>query len=157
MTLSPNNSVIYLGGQWFTISRDFAQYVLTDQIVLQKWRSYFLNYFAPEESILQTIAMNHPKFRESLVWHEQNSDFIRGNMHTSWDGTACKSHPNPRPCCSPCFLGMNDYDGIVAARKDGWLFARKFHKNDSVRAKVFQDALEEEKQLKKKLKLALHS
>ena len=152
MTLSPNNSVIYVGGQWFTISRDFAEYVLADQIVLQKWRKYFTYFFAPEESILQTIAMNHPQFRESLVWHEQNADFIRGNIYTIWGGENCKSYPNPRPCCSPCALGSNDYDQILAARKEGWLFARKFYHNDSIRQRILQDAIEEEMLLRKSKK-----
>ena len=147
---TPGNQVIYKDFQWFFISREFARYVLFEAPETKIWRNFFSNYFAPEESVLQTIAMNNRNFSRTLIWHQNNQHLIHGQMYADWDTYNCKSYKNPRPCCSPCYLSTKDLslDGSELINSK-WLFARKFYVHDKVRKEIFSNARTEEINLRR--------
>lgn len=101
------NIEIKRGSQWFSITNEFAKYLMSKKNFVMK---QFHHTLIPDEFFVQTVLVNSP-FKDNvydLRMHNRNSDPIR---YTDWKrGT-------------PYTFTMDDYDELVNC---GCLFARKF-------------------------------
>jgi hypothetical protein len=109
----PGGAKWYGGSQWSVLSRDFAQHLVEDRVA-QRLAGFFRFTFIPDESFVQTVALNS-EFRDTVV--NDNRRLIE------WEpGVRVWRH--------------SDLDRLMAS--DAW-FARKF--DELVDAEVL-DALE---------------
>jgi hypothetical protein len=93
----------YKGSQWFMLSRDFCEWLVSNQITYQLQK--FIKYtWAPDELFFQALIMNSP-FRDSRADHYGREIIWPGNT------------------ASPKTLRMEDYERLSASPA---LFARKF-------------------------------
>ncbi len=98
--------MIYYGSQWFSITDDFARYLLTQEDYIKK---HFRLTTIPDEHFVQTVLMQSP-FRERIA--SKDIRFVR------WiPGTIAHKHGHPY------VFTANDYDMLMSS---GFLFARKF-------------------------------
>ncbi|MGN0521369.1 MAG: beta-1,6-N-acetylglucosaminyltransferase [Eubacterium sp.] len=107
------NLTVGRGSQWFSITGDFAQYLLSQEDFVKR---QFKHTFIPDEFFVQTVFLSSP-FKSNL-FHKEFDDSSLGCMrYTDW-------HRG-----SPYTFTSNDYDEIINC---GCLFARKFsNKADS--------------------------
>lgn len=100
---------IYKGLVYISQPADIARYVVN---YISKHRSFWEDLKrcqVPEEFFFQTILMNS-EFKERVIDQElRYMDWSKG------DGA------------SPCYLEDADFDQVMKAKKEGCLFARKFH------------------------------
>ena len=89
----------YKGTNWFSITHDFAVYVLEQQELIQR---YFRHSKCADEIFLQTISMSSP-FRQNIV-----DDCLR---YIDWDRG------------NPYTFSKEDYGALTSSEK---IFARKF-------------------------------
>lgn len=58
---------LYKGSAWWCISQELAQYVLTMYREEPSIRRYFRNSFGQAETVIQTIAFNHPLWAQRCI------------------------------------------------------------------------------------------
>jgi len=107
--LKKTDVVFQKGGVWFSITHEFALYVL-DQIPV--FRPYFKNTFCADEIWLQTI-MNQSPFMERRAFMGFGDELSATMRYVDWSGGGA----------SPRTLTIDDYDTLIGS---GMLFARKF-------------------------------
>jgi hypothetical protein len=94
------------GSQWWGLSRECILYLENTLRSKPQILRYFRHVFIPDESLIQTVIANEPRFSGRIV----NNDL----RYIDWE------RPNPR---MPRTLDMEDFDRLCASPK---LFARKF-------------------------------
>lgn len=100
------------GANWFSITDDLAQYVISQESWIKKRFSYT---HCCDELFLQTIVYNS-KFKQKLYQCNFCNDYVSNMRYIKWDSSNGKtSHP--------VTLTMKDYDCM---HESGRLFARKF-------------------------------
>ena len=97
----------YSGAQWFSITHDFARYVVSKE---KQIRRVFNKTICCDEVFLQTILMNSA-FKENLYHKESDGDYVAIMRMLDWDrGT-------------PYTWLKKDYEELINSE---FLFARKF-------------------------------
>lgn len=95
------------GSQWFSITGDFAQYLLEQKNFVFK---QFSHTFIPDEFFVQTVLINSP-FKDNL-YHKVFDNSVQGTLrYTDWN----RGHPYT--------FTTEDYDELIHS---DCLFARKF-------------------------------
>lgn len=97
----------YSGAQWFSITHDFAKYVVSKE---KQIRRVFNKTTCCDEVFLQTILMNS-RFKENLYHKESDGDYIAIMRKIDWNRG------------SPYTWLKNDYEELINSE---FLFARKF-------------------------------
>lgn len=113
------NENFFKGANWFSITDDFARYVLSHE---KKINHLFKYTFCCDEVFMQTLLMNS-SFKKNLV--NQETDFPN-KRYTVWDQTHVSS---------PKILVLNDFKNIITSN---CLFARKF---DEIMSKELVDII----------------
>src|ERR1700739_2088091 len=98
-----NGSRCYAGSEWFTASREVAEYILGSQGNYSWLARHLRNRHCPDETYFQTVVCNAPHFRLS----KNNHRYIDWSVDT----------PHPKE------LQMEDLPSILASSSH---FARKF-------------------------------
>ena len=112
--ISKLNLEIYKGAQWFSITQNFAKYLVGKQLQIEKLVKHS---FCADEIFVQTIIMNSP-FQESL-----SSNTTEGTMrHIDWKRGG------------PYTFRYADLDELMQSDK---LFARKF--DERVDMKIIEE------------------
>lgn len=111
----------YSGAQWFSITHDFAKYVVSKERQIQR---VFNKTVCCDEVFLQTILMNSA-FKNNIYHKETDGDYIAIMRKIDWErGT-------------PYTWQKNDYEELVNSE---FLFARKFSEivDDEIVDKIFK-------------------
>ena len=103
-----NYEVCYCGWQWFSIPNEFAKHVIAME---KKVYSTFKKTLAPDESFIQTIAMNS-EFQSMIS--KLNSTEEASMRRIDWKRTGGRT---------PYTFTIADYDDLMACP---YMFARKF-------------------------------
>eukprot|EP00123_Amoebidium_parasiticum_P022006 comp7771_c0_seq1/m.3400 comp7771_c0_seq1/g.3400 ORF comp7771_c0_seq1/g.3400 comp7771_c0_seq1/m.3400 type:complete len:390 (-) comp7771_c0_seq1:254-1423(-) len=122
MDLTPEHRLMYKGSSWFQIGRELVRYFLNSDEARQ-WYEFLKTGSFIDEVFFHSVAKNSI-FNTSII--------VDTCMYTDWR-LPCKTHVNPRPILSPCPLGVNDFDTLVAVPQ---LFARKIKADDPLRMKL---------------------
>jgi Core-2/I-Branching enzyme len=102
-----NDIEIKYGANWFSITNDFALYVLSKE----EWiRKNFKHTYCADEIFLQTILYNS-KFRENIFHKNMDDNYIACMRYIDWNRG------------NPYTFRENDIDDLINSDK---LFARKF-------------------------------
>eukprot|EP00975_Prorocentrum_lima_P011603 2469244-Prorocentrum_lima.AAC.1 len=117
---------MYLSSQWFTLSREFAHYVLTDASLAKPYAEYARHIVIADENFFSTVLLNSP-FCQSVV--------LKNHHHIQFDEwESQKRQPDPKKCLqpgnatcgrSPTLMSV-DYLPILDLASRQELFARKF-------------------------------
>uniref|UniRef100_A0A1I7VC87 protein xylosyltransferase n=1 Tax=Loa loa TaxID=7209 RepID=A0A1I7VC87_LOALO len=126
------------GSDWIVISRDFAEYALSDEELPLNFRKFFDNVLLPVESFFHTLAANS-KFCMQVV---------KGNLHlTNWkrrQGCRCAGLKKIVDWCgcSPLAFRSSDVSkfSIEAVKNRVAFFGRKFDPMISQRAIAIAEA-----------------
>ncbi len=98
------------GSQFFSITREFAEYVVKNEKYIKK---YFMYTSCGDEMFIQTLAYNS-KFRETLYSKKFNDNCSANQRYIDWNtGT-------------PYTWRSSDIEDLL---ESGYLFARKFDEN----------------------------
>lgn len=98
----PQDVKFFFGSQWWTIHKDFCEYVLRYVAENPWYEEFFQNSSCPDESFFQTLLMNSP-FAATRADYIHYIDWSKGGS-------------------SPKNLTKEDFDNIVKSQK---IFARK--------------------------------
>lgn len=101
---------IYYGSQWFSITRNFALYVLEQKEIID---DLFRKTSCSDELVMQTIVMKSP-FKENLYVRERSNKCESNMRLIDWERGKKGS---------PYVWNLNDIERL---RKSDCLFARKF-------------------------------
>ena len=101
------NLVLGKGANWFSITDNFANYVVENW---HNWASIFSNSFCTDEIFLQTIALNSP-FADRIYHREADDDYRAIMRLIDWKRGA------------PYLFRKTDYQELI---NSPMLFARKF-------------------------------
>lgn len=114
--IKTNPYSLYKGSNWFSITHDFAIYLLGKQHQIFKYFGYSIG---ADEVFLQSIIMSS-EYAESA--------FLDNLRYVDWSESDLPGAPKT--------LGMQDYDSIL---NSGKLFARKFstHKDEKVILRLY--------------------
>lgn len=97
---------VYRGAQWFSITFEFAEYIVSEKDFIYK---QFKNTLIPDEFFVQTLLMNS-KFKDNLFYFGEKENI--GDMrYIDWN----RGHPYT--------FKSEDYDELTSSN---CLFARKF-------------------------------
>ncbi|KAK6107657.1 Core-2/I-Branching enzyme family protein [Brugia pahangi] len=133
------NSIRFDGGSdWIVISRDFAEYALSDEELPLNFRKFFTNVLLPVETFFHTLAANS-KFCMQVV---------KGNLHlTNWkrqQGCRCAALKKIVDWCgcSPLAFRSSDISkfSLEAVKNRVVFFGRKFDSMISQRAIAIAEA-----------------
>jgi hypothetical protein len=142
MTETPQGNLVYKGGQWFILSRSFANYLYEDKALVPAWENFFSDTWTPDESFFQSVLLASPH-RASLVMriHDKVHKYkVENPIWTSWKKPCLNTAYNH----NPCYLGLQDipyFTGELDSTKDseraeefttGVLFIRKVKANESL-------------------------
>lgn len=125
--LRNNNLSIKCGAQWFSITNNFAKYLLDHKTIIEKT---FHHTYAPDEEVIQTMLYNsnfinnlyYDKYDDNYKACARSIDWKRGNPYT---------------------YTINDLDELLASEN---MFARKFDENkDKEIIEAISKKLEEDK------------
>lgn len=125
---------MYYGSSWFSITDDFAQFVISEEKKIKKMYEKFT--FIPEESIMQTIliasSFRQTLFDEEWIDHKLNRQNLRGII---WTGKT-----------SPETITLELVNQVTNSHN---LFARKFDINSFPEAvnKIVEMVLESGKEV----------
>lgn len=112
--LKNKNITLKYGSQWFSITNEFAEYILENEGAIKD--TYKLT-MCPDEIFLQTMLYNS-HFKAFIYQYKYQKD-ERGNMREiDWKRTLDPAHPH--------IWRMEDLDDL---RTSDMLFARKFSEN----------------------------
>ncbi|MCR4690351.1 MAG: beta-1,6-N-acetylglucosaminyltransferase [Lachnospiraceae bacterium] len=106
---------IYKGLVYISMPAEAARYVIS--FITREGAGFWRDLKTcqvPEEFFFQTVFMNHEKWSQAVENRE-----LRYMDWSSGDGS------------SPSYLTEKDYEKVLAARKEGACFARKFHPEKS--------------------------
>lgn len=98
------------GDQWFSITDEFAKYIVSKEKELEK---IFKNTYCPDEIFIQTLLINS-KFKDSLYSYEYNNPKVSVKRYIDW------TRGNPYVWKNEDFKELIESDA---------LFARKFDSN----------------------------
>lgn len=104
------NIKFYKGAQWFSITGEFAKYVLKQKSLIKQIFSYTC---CGDEFFLQTVIMNSP-YKSNIADKSFSNDYIGCLRMIDWNRG------------KPYTFTENDYDELVGSN---FLFARKFDVN----------------------------
>lgn len=108
-----NNLEIRVGANWFSITDDFARYIIKKRTYIEK---IYNHTKMADESFLQTFVYNS-KFRKNLYKKGiENDDYMACLRYIDW------THGNPY------VWKIEDYNRLMASE---YLFARKFDEKQS--------------------------
>ncbi len=96
----------YAGSQWFSVTKDCAEYILKIHREHPELKKYFKHTLLSDESFFTTILVHSP-YKEKMA--QSNYRYIR------WTGKGARTHPE--------ILTKADLPDLKASQK---LFARKF-------------------------------
>ena len=115
---------IGFGANWFSITDELAQHVLTKEKFIQK---YFYSGFCADELFLQTIVLNS-KFINNLYLPCTTNDYHSIQRYIDWPRGTSKN---------PYVFRSSDYESLITS---DYLFARKFDENidSEIINKLFQ-------------------
>ena len=109
---------LYKGADWWCVSQDLLTYIYSVYTNKPEVRHYFIDSFAPSETLPQTIAFNSPEWASKCLLHEGNYPGL--------------TRLTPLHCIvyDPVIKVMDetDYDMLM---KSGKMFARKFRSGKS--------------------------
>lgn len=105
--LHRNEFEVKCGSQWFSITHELAEYVLSQNAWIKK---YFGNGFCVDEVFLQTLVWNS-KFKERLYMPNDKGDYRSCLRYVDWVRG------------DPYVFRNEDYDELISSE---YLFARKF-------------------------------
>lgn len=103
------------GSQWVSLEDDLVQVLAAEE---EQIRVMFNRGFLVDELLVPTMLNLHPEFKEKVYYdqpvHDRPEEF-QGNLRyiNWWDG-------------SPYTWREKDYETLLAARQQGYLFSRKF-------------------------------
>lgn len=103
------------GSQWVSLEDDLVQVLAAKE---EQIRVMFNRGFLVDELLVPTMLNLHPEFKEKVYYdqpvHDRPEEF-QGNLRyiNWWDG-------------SPYTWREKDYETLLAARQQGYLFSRKF-------------------------------
>lgn len=97
----------YRGAQWFSITQDFAKYVVSKADFIEK---YFKKSRNSDECFLQTVLMNS-KYKNRLYYDKMDDNYIACMRDIDWHRGA------------PYTWQLADYDELISS---DYMFARKF-------------------------------
>lgn len=124
------------GSQWVSLEDDLVQVLAAKE---EQIRVMFNRGFLVDELLVPTMLNLHPEFKEKVYYdqpvHDRPEEF-QGNLRyiNWWDG-------------SPYVWREKDYETLLAARRQGHLFSRKFDAEiDSVIIDKIADKVLEAKQ-----------
>ncbi|KAM3717643.1 Xylosyltransferase sqv-6 [Dirofilaria immitis] len=137
-TKFPNSIRLDGGSDWIVISRDFAEYALSDEELPINFRQFFANVLLPAETFFHTLAANS-KFCTQIV---------KGNLHlTNWkrrQGCRCVGLKKIVDWCGCSPLAFRFFDiskfSIKAVKNRVVFFGRKFDPMISQRAIAIAEA-----------------
>lgn len=97
----------YSGAQWFSITHNFAKYVVSKELQIKK---VFNRTICCDEVFLQTLLMNS-EFKNNIYYHELDGNYISIMRKIDWDRG------------NPYIWKKEDYEELI---NSDFLFARKF-------------------------------
>lgn len=129
----PHGLPLRTGSQWFVISRNFAEYLLTDEELVMPYMAYARHIIIADENFFATMLLSSPYCHRHV-----NSNFLHVKFD-KWedekehvDESKCLQ-PDPRFCGrSPLRVTKHDVAAIMA--NPTHLFARKFEGPGSAEA-----------------------
>lgn len=121
--ISRKDRKLYHGSALFSITHDFAQYVIARETAIEKRYRYTL---AADEVFLQT-ELYHSPFQKAIYHFEQKDGNVR---YIDWDR---------RSGSSPHTFGVEDFDILCARQTE--MFARKFDENHAEVIELLYDYL----------------
>lgn len=101
---------IYKGGQWFSLTNDFIQYILKNEKIIKK---IFHHTFCPDELFMQTMIMNS-NYKEKIFDINNSDDNKAAMRYIDWQRG------------KPYIFNKKDYNLLMNSEM---LFARKFSEN----------------------------
>lgn len=101
---------VWCGAQWFSITGELAQYLLSQEKKIQKTYRYG---FCVDELVLQSIVYNSP-FKDRLYMPNENGDYHSCLRYIDWERG------------NPYVFRSEDFEDLIAS---DFLFARKFDLN----------------------------
>lgn len=110
-----DNYIIYYGGNWFSITHELAEYVISKELFV-KTRFQFVN--SADELFLQTIVGNSPYIKKCYTYNGKY-DNLRYVEFSSINSKIKKY-------CGRCHPMLIEKDSIDILIKSQCLFARKF-------------------------------
>lgn len=109
--LKKNNLIVQKGTNWFSITADFAKYVVSKSNEIEKMFNYS---YCCDEVFLQTIFVNSP-FKNNLLMPNCNNNQLACARLIDWNRG------------NPYVFKIDDYDEIISSKA---MFARKFSFNE---------------------------
>lgn len=119
-----NNFLLSYGPNWFSITDDFAKYVVSQKKFISK---RFKFSFCADEIFLQTLMVNSTFKNKNYSIENKENQILR---HIDWDRG------------NPYTFGLEDYELLKNLPKE-FFFARKFdyQKSPEIVEKLFKDVL----------------
>mmetsp|Transcript_40682 Transcript_40682/g.53574 ORF Transcript_40682/g.53574 Transcript_40682/m.53574 type:complete len:647 (-) Transcript_40682:215-2155(-) len=118
------NTTMYVGSQWFTVARDFVEYIVHGRGFAGLYKQYAEHLVVADENYFQTVMKNSPMCHAHVNQNFHHIQFDEWeHSKTAPDPSKCLQ-PNPRHCGrSPTTMTV---DYIPVLEKTSNLFARKF-------------------------------
>ena len=101
---------IYYGCNWFSITHNFALYIIKREKFINK---YFKHAFGADELFVQTLIMNSP-YKNTLYKKDKRNSYIQCVRKIDWERG------------NPYVFKKEDYKELI---ESPYLFARKFDEN----------------------------
>mmetsp|Transcript_10041 Transcript_10041/g.26143 ORF Transcript_10041/g.26143 Transcript_10041/m.26143 type:complete len:443 (+) Transcript_10041:34-1362(+) len=120
----PRGMSMYVGSQWFIISKEFSQYLVTDRVLVPHYVEYGRKTMVADENFFATIMKNSP------FCHTHHN---RNNVHVQFDqwehskatrDPAKCLQPNPDHCGRSPTVNTLEYMPVLELSQQ--MFARKF-------------------------------
>ena len=120
----PRGMSMYVGSQWFIISKEFSRYLVTDRILVPHYVEYGRKTMVADENFFATIIKNSP------FCHTHHN---RNNVHVQFDqwehskatrDPAKCLQPNPDHCGRSPTVNTLEYMPVLELSQQ--MFARKF-------------------------------
>lgn len=126
---------LFVGSQWFVVSKEFANYVTSDDELVAKLKGYAKHIAVPDENFFATLLKNshvcNTHVNKNFLFL-QFDDWEVGNPHKCFQ-------PDPKRCGrSPTTITL---DNMPAAELSEQLFARKFDASKDPRTLDAADAM----------------
>lgn len=115
---------MYVGSQWFTISKAFAEYLLTDTHFVPEYTDYARHAMVADENFFATVIKNSPFCHTHVNYNNVHVQFDQWEHDKVGRNPAKCLMPNPDHCGrSPT---INTLETLPTLELSGEPFARKF-------------------------------
>mmetsp|Transcript_22951 Transcript_22951/g.36066 ORF Transcript_22951/g.36066 Transcript_22951/m.36066 type:complete len:728 (-) Transcript_22951:387-2570(-) len=141
----PKELEMFVGSQWFTVSREFVEYVANGEGFAGEYANYAKNLVVADENYFGTVMKN------SRLCHTHTNRNFHHIQFDEWEHS--KGKPNPKKCLqpNPNHCGRSPatitVDYIPVLEKSTNLFARKFDEKVDSKVLDYLDRRMEEKEL----------